>query len=151
MDKIVSIVEYTENDVLPGALSTESSFSTINHESNDLDIIPIKNCVSNEYAEDVNNRLFVSHDGVVANAFDLKFFGEEETKSIIRQVLTDYRLKYPEYEFEIKKAKFPVKMFFGPEYRPGYRLKDTICNSTHVLFIKNYGKFIRNPKLLIKK
>ena len=138
MIKYVSIEDYTENDVLPGALSTESTFSVLNRGKNDLDIVNLKDHVS-------------SHDGVVANAFDLKFFDEEETNSIVRQILMDYKLKYPDYEFEIKKGKFPVKMHFGPEYRPGQRLADTICNSTHVLYIKNYGQFVKKRKLLIKK
>ena len=151
MIKYVSIEDYTENDVLPGALSTESTFSVLNRGKNYLDIVNLKDHVSNEYAEDIMNKLFVSHDGVVANAFDLKFFDEEETNNIVGQILMDYKLKYPDYEFEIKKGKFPVKMHFGPEYRPGQRLADTICNSTHVLYIKNYGQFVKKRKLLIKK
>ena len=94
MIKYVSIEDYTENDVLPGALSTESTFSVLNRGKNDLDIVNLKDHVSNEYAEDIMNKLFVSHDGVVANAFDLKFFDENTNRIYNKEKLYENKIYF---------------------------------------------------------
>ena len=149
--KYVSIRDYQETDNLPGALSTDAEFSVIDIDSDDVKFVPMREQVSKDYREDKENKLFVNLNGVVANAFDLKFFSDAERPEVIKGILDDYQLKYPEYDFEMRKEKFPVKMTLGFEYRKGCRLSDYPTMSTHVLYIKNYGKFIKKRKMLIKK
>lgn len=147
--KYASIKDYQANDKLPGAVSVDTEFSYV--DNNDVSFIPLRDYVPDNYAEDLENGLFVSHDGAVANAFDMKFLNEEEKKEAIKEILTEYRMKYPEYDFELKQAQFPVKVDLGYKLTSGYRLKNYSTMSTHVLFIKNFGKYVKTPKLLIKR
>ncbi len=115
-----------------------------------MDFVPIRNHVPDHYGEDVENGLFVDLNGAVANAFDLKFFKEQEQNHVIAEILTEYESKYPEYEFEMKKGQFPVKVDLGKKFDFG-RISNYPTMSTHVLYIKNYGSFVKTPKLLIRR
>ena len=96
--KYLSIQDYQENGNLPGAVSTETEFSYL--EEGELGFIPMREHVPGEYGEDVENGLFVDLNGAVANAFDLKFIDEQDRPSAIKEILLEYKTKYPEYEFE---------------------------------------------------
>lgn len=147
--KYVSISDYQDNDKLPGAVSTETSFAYV--DNNEVGFIPMRDHVPDTYGEDVENNLFVDLNGAVANAFDLKFLKAEEQPQAIKEILTEYRIKYPEYDFEMKKGSFPVKANLGMKISSGSRMKDYPTMSTHVLYIKNYGNFVKTPKLLIRR
>ena len=150
MKKYISINDYQETDNLPGALSSEAEF-TVSGGKDYLKFIPVKDQISKDYREDEENKIFVNLNVVVANAFDLKFLSEEERPEAIKEILTEYKMKYPEYDFELKKDKFPIKITAGVEYRKGSRFNDYTTMSTHVLYIKNYGHFIKKRKMLLKK
>ena len=147
--KYISIKDYQENDNLPGAVSTETEFLCL--KDGEFDSIPMRDHVPDEFGEDVENGLFVDLNGAVANAFDLKFFKEKEQSSLIKEILIEYKTKYPDYEFEIKKGQFPVKADLGMKFKSGYRTKNYPTMSTHILYIKNYGYFVKSPKLLIRR
>lgn len=146
--KYMSIKDYQENDNLPGAVSTETEFLCL--DEGKPDFIPIRDHVPGEYGEDVENGLFVDLNGAVANAFDLKFYGEKEQNKAVKEILSEYKTKYPEYEFEMKKGKFPVKVDLGMKFDFG-RISNYPTMSTHVLYIKNYGNFVKSPKLMIRR
>ena len=145
----VSIKDYQENDNLPGAVSTESEFFCA--DKDDVTIVPMREHVPDNYGEDVENKLFVDLNGAVANAFDLKFLPEKERPDAIREILMEYKLKYPEYDFEMKQGQFPVKVDLGMKFESGYRMRNHSTMSTHVLYIKNYGSFVKSPKLFIRR
>lgn len=150
-NKIVSIKDFQTNDVLEGAISTEAIFSVLENNGKDISFAPIRDHVSKEYAEDVENKIFINLNGAVANAFDLKFFNDEERPKAIEHILTEYKDKYPDYEFEMKKGNFPVKVTSGFQITHNYKMNDYPTMSTHVLYITNYGRFIKKPRMLIKK
>lgn len=147
--KYVSIFDYQDNDRLPGAVSTETSFAYV--DNNEIGFIPMRDYVPDTYGEDIENHLFVDLNGAVANAFDLKFLKDSDKPNAIKEILTEYRTKYPEYDFEMKKGSFPVKVNLGMKFDSGLRMKDYPTMSTHVLYIKNYGNFVKTPKLLIRR
>ena len=147
--KILSIQDYQENDNLPGAVSTETEFTYL--EKGEVGFIPMRDYVPTEFGEDVENGLFVDLNGAVANAFDLKFLKEHEQPNAIKEILLEYKTKYPEYEFEMKKGAFPVKADLGMKFKSGYKMQDHPTMSTHILYIKNYGCFVKTPKLLIRR
>ena len=145
----VSIQDYQENEKLPGAVSTETEFAYL--DNGEIGFIPMRKHVPENYGEDVENNLFVDLNGAVANAFDLKFLKAAEQPRAINEILSEYRNKYPEYEFEMKKGEFPVKVSLGMKLDSGFRTSNYSTMSTHVLYIKNFGKFVKTPKLMIRK
>ena len=150
--KIESIKNYEETDSLKGALSSESLFTILSRNDNSVEYKPIKAYVSKDYAEDVENKIIIGRVGAVANAFDLKHLNKEEKKETLQKIIISHKLKYPEYDFEIKEGSFPLRYNRGIKVSSGQTVGDYTTMSTHILFIKNYCKFIKKrPKLLIKK
>ena len=106
--------------------------------------------VDTEIRVDLENRIFVSNDGVVCDAYDLSKYSDEEIAVLSRVILASEEMKHPGYEYVIKKGIFPINV--NGSYTKYGEIEHGITPnmSTHILYLTNYKDFLPKTKKLVR-
>lgn len=142
----------SDSSCLEGAVSVHSEFSFFRAYKDEIgpelipDFMDVAVFVPRTFERDYDNEIFVGEHGAVANAYNL---ADEEEAKAIKNILDEEKLKHPEYDYEMIKGEFPISVNGGITYGDGSRTEDTPMMSTHILYIKNYEKFLK-PKTRIR-
>lgn len=101
-----------DSENLLGALSTNQDFFYLEsgHEEYIANNKPIEVFVSEDIYVDYNNQIFIGKNGAVADAYDFSKLSSIEIESKIKNIITEKKILYPDYEFEISEGKFLINV-----------------------------------------
>ena len=143
--KKVDVVWDRTSKSLDGALCSDNIFGFLRFNDYSREIEPdyydISLYVPSNISKDSENDIFISDNGVVADAFDFSELTEQERTLAMKQILAEKQGQYPGYEFSIVPGKFPL----GLGDASGYDSPPVIMSS-HILCITNYKELLHKNK-----
>lgn len=156
----MAICNYEESKILPGAVSDSTTFCTFGKDASgeaNIGMEWIAGLVNeDEFTHDMKNGIYVNENGAVSNAYDFSLLDKEKTENAIKQIIAEKKSEYPEYEFVMVEGKFPMDATGQFSYYSDTRHETVFTNeseailSTHILYIKNYKKYLDEDKKLVR-
>lgn len=130
---------------LDGAMSTELEIMYLTSNKRGFEGMPdhgyINRFVPSTFINDYKNDIFIGEQGAIANAYNLRYFSDEEKEEVIKSILEQEKQEHPDYDYTITEGKFPINVYGDTVYST--KCDATVEMSTHILYITDYEKHLK--------